>query len=636
MTGTTFKIDRALRRAVRATIAESPQLTLDYQREKRARRLSIWEIFYYSLAVGIGGPLVFVMIPLVLIACVEDGRGADGVLAAAAVVSTAASLACAQLLVMRLRSGKAISVLSHLPARDSQIAGQIRLEPAAWSIVVLYFSVFAYGYLAWKNQFGPGGWSLVAGLAVGQWLTSLATGAILGVFLPRFPFGMTILVAAVVGVIYAQAGAPHIADVLFAQYFVLPAGWMNAVLGLAFLKNIQGAWCGAAVGTACIAGLFVAMRHLALSYTIREVHFPPDTEATATLAPPFHEARPGTGIRGFFRSSREAMAAVDEAQLTPEQAERQILTGAFLEPTVWSRFQWQERIVDRLLTDRERAILELLAANRPRWSESWWTLAFGGAILTLISGVLVAPVGKLTLVYFAAVCGSFLLFGGGRWRGFRTQDCAGALIPYFAVLPIGFDEISRLLLKVGLVRAACVFVLVLLFAVCGFRGQIVDPLVAVIVCAAFASLLVILQGWIIIFYLSLGMRFPDVRLRTLAWHAAPIVLIVVSTFIGFPMLVAGFALPAGAGVSFAAAGLLVLALCSWGGWQLLRTMYLRGLVDLVRNKRSSWEEFLQRYDMAEQRRCRTEKLRRKYGWFWWLRRPYEMSRAAGHADDEPA
>jgi hypothetical protein len=176
------------------------------------------------------------------------------------------------------------------------------------------------------------------------------------------------------------------------------------------------------------------------------------------------------------------------------------------------------------------------------------------------------------------------------------------------------------MLKVGVVRSVTLFVLVALLAACGFAAQNVNLPVAILSLAVYAGLLLVAQGWVTCFYLSLGMRFPDLHLATFGWHVAPMLLIVGSLFIGMPLLLVGIMQQMPGEEILLVCGMLVLAGSSWANWRLLRTMYHRGMIDLVRNSRSSEEEMLQVYDYAELRRLRAEELRRRYGWFWWLRR----------------
>jgi hypothetical protein len=563
----------------------------------------------------------FIAIPLTLIVGVNAQWGADGVLAAVAVLSTGASLGGAQLLVSRLRKAKSISVLSHLPTSDAEIARQVWREPAMWSLIVLYLSLLAFGYLAWKNAFGIGGWSLAVVLATMQWLTCLATGTILAVFLPRFPFQATYIPGIFAVLIYCHLGAPRFADVILGLYVLLPAGWVNAVLGLAFLQQVALAWWAAVAATAWIAGTVFALRRLARQYVICDIAFPPDSEACATLAPPF-DLRESLVVRlsGMLFPRLANVCEDDEFQLSDAEAERRIRAGLFLEPAAWPRTKWIEGAVDSWLTDRERAILELLTANRPRWSFWWWILAFSGMGIAFLqlAGILPQAGFGIMECYFVA-CLSLLYLWTGPWPGFRTKECAGAFLPYFAVLPIGFDEISHVMLKVGLVRSVTLFGLVVLLAACGFPPQNVNLPVSILSLVLYASLLLVVHGWIISFYLSLGMRFPDLRLKTLGWHVAPMLLIVVSLFIGLPLIIVGVIQRVPGAESLFVCGILTLAGSSWANWRLLRTMYHRGMIDLVRNSRSSEEEMLQVHDIAELRRLRYEELRRRYGWFWRLR-----------------
>ncbi len=562
---TAFRFEPALRRAVRAAIAESPSLTVDYRRAKRARRPSLWKIFYNSAAVILAGPMMAVGIPLVVIVGIEQHAGADGLFAFGAALSTAISLAGAQFFVSRLRQSKPISVLSHLPVADAGIAHHIWREIAAGSLVVLYPVLLAFGYLAWKNGFGFGGWSLAALLAVIHWLTCLATGTNLAIFQPRFPFKEACGLVAVAGLLYFHAGAPNLVDVTLALYLLVPAGWVNALLGLAFLQQAAQAWWTAAAAILWIALAFLALRRLTQRYVIEELSFPPDAEASASLAPPFSRgmsriARLWEFLCPWWANNR----AEEEWELSDAEAERQVRTGSFLQPVLRPRSHVIERVVDRWLSDRERIVLEVLTGNRSRWSEWWWMSAFGGATVSVMqaAGAMLAPF-NMGLASLMVGYVSLLYFWSGPWPGLRTKECAGAFVAWFSVQPVGFDEISTVMLKVGLVRCLFVFLLVLSLAACGVGPPVFNPQLAVLIAVGYAILLVVLQGWVISFHLSIGMRLPDLRLRTLGWHVLPVVFIVGSLFIGLPLVFVGVAQRVPSAELFFAGGIIVLAICSW-------------------------------------------------------------------------
>ncbi len=621
MTATDFQIEPALRRAFRAAVAASPPARQAWKRAMRARRMSIWKILYYILIVTIVGPLALIAVPLIIMMGIEAHTGADGLLAAVTLLSTVLSIGGAHFFIVRLRKSRPISVLAHLPAADADIPRHVWREPAAWSFCTLYLAALACGYLAWKNQFGLGGWCLAGAVAVAQWLTCLATGTLLAVLVPRFPFQLVYTVLAYTGIIYCEAGAPHFADVITAQYLLFPAGWVNALLGQAFMNQVTGAWWAAIPAIAWIASLAIAQRRLAQVYVIEELQIRPDDEPLPVLSSPF-AARPNffAGFWGYIFPWLAKVPEVDAAELSLGEAERRIRTSAFLQATTWPRPMWMERVVDHWLTDRERAILELLTANRPRWSRTWWMLAFAAAILGIMQafGNFPGP-GNLLMVGVAVAYASVFAVVAGPWPGFRTRDCAGAFIPYFAIQPVNFDEISHVMLKVGIVRSLCLVLLVGGIVVCDSGANNIDPPLAIFLVAGYAGLLLVLQGWVIGFYLSLGMRYPDLRWRTLPWNVLPVLLATASLLVGFPCLVVGFLQPAPGMEFLSLAGFALLVLCSWGAWRSVRAMYHRGLVDLVRNERSSEEQLFHLYDAAELRRRLAEDLRQKYGWLWWLR-----------------
>src|SRR5258708_34125591 len=101
----------------------------------------------------------------------------------------------------------------------------------------------------------------------------------------------------------------------------------------------------------------------------------------------------------------------------------------------------------------------------------------------------------------------------GRWFGFLGNAVGGACIARYAMLPAGFDEISRLMVKVVAVRAL-VLAPVLIAATIGPATLFdIEWLALFVGIVGGLCLVVVSQGWFIGVHFAETMRPPSLRLR---------------------------------------------------------------------------------------------------------------------------
>jgi hypothetical protein len=167
--------------------------------------------------------------------------------------------------------------------------------------------------------------------------------------------------------------------------------------------------------------------------------------------------------------STQANTAINPGQTTPapgptELAERAEAGQALPTPT-FSPAGFIERFLLRRLNERERLVVTFLW-RQPNWTRQWkWSGAFLAAIF---ASTLLIPNGHVNPILFAIVAlafgqGSLPLAGGGI--GFGGWPCGGNLFAaQFAFVPIGFEEMFRVTMKINCVRLLVAAPLWILFS----------------------------------------------------------------------------------------------------------------------------------------------------------------------------
>jgi hypothetical protein len=140
---------------------------------------------------------------------------------------------------------------------------------------------------------------------------------------------------------------------------------------------------------------------------------------------------------------------------TQEQAAGVVYRRAFLEDLNWQKAGLLERLIPRLLNRQDRLVLEFLVAANPRWTAGLRNLSI--LIVLGTAACLFFPVLQSGAMGFIAVFAVLFVLANlfGKWRGFATAQGAGRQSPFYAVYPIGFGQLARIVVTVNLIRYCC-------------------------------------------------------------------------------------------------------------------------------------------------------------------------------------
>lgn len=245
---------------------------------------------------------------------------------------------------------------------------------------------------------------------------------------------------------------------------------------------------------------------------------------------------------------------------------------------------WLDRQIARWLTRRELALLEFGAAGLPNWTAA----AKHGTVLLTIGLGLLWLVRKLdptevpgAMAYFA---GGLIMFLGlikglpvttPFTRAFRPMAIYGILIPFFASFPVASNELLRVALKSGILRAAVFAPVLLVAGACLGLNFGLDPCWSACAGLKCAILSVLAIPWIH----AIGLASYSTTAGRFKLRAVFTLLTLVFGFLG---LAAGGLVGLFARVSWNWLGLVLAGIASFGSAQLFMRMYARPWFDLTR------------------------------------------------------
>lgn len=264
--------------------------------------------------------------------------------------------------------------------------------------------------------------------------------------------------------------------------------------------------------------------------------------------------------------------AVGKVSLEPSRA---IAAEDVLRSATWEGRGWIEATVARFFTQRDRLVSEFLLAGRmgawsTRWRKAGWVTA-AGVLITLF-----APLPPW-FFFVPAVIAGFLAAPilGGAWLGFRGAAVYGLAMPVYALMPVSYGEISRVMFKANIVRVLAWVPLALVYAVAlGIRLE-GNAWNGFFIGAEMVVLVLVLQPLIVAGHFSAGTNDT----KQLNRHT------ILLCFVGLPLLilllVGMFGLFVPDSFAWRFLSLLGISVCSLSAWAGYKRLFNRGRVDLL-------------------------------------------------------
>lgn len=402
-----------------------------------------WEKLTQQVYLPVWAGRVALCLFLVMI-CSSMGMGRmnlDYLVAAILVWTVLSMMWGAGQLAVALRSSRRLLVLGQLPIPDDEIFGQQWKAYARSSMgSVLEFGLL-YGFLT--SQLAAG---LVLGMA--QWMVTLSVSICLMayfwnsrvmrffLFAPDFrTLGGWRRILPRVALSLVLIGGIRFGWRHFTQYSL-------AVPGLGFVYDTMGLggqsslvvklWVSVWLGAVLLV-MPLAFRRLKAAYRLPEGLLSGEREVGETEAARRREVS-------------------DEAEDPCAEIKARIRSGDFLEEADWRKTGWLEGMLARVLTPREKAIADFMFAGAPGWTRIAKRLVLVGAgcvAVFLVAPRFVSHVGVMVPFIFVA------LFGRNRemnWPGMGMRVVGGSSIQMSSIYPVGFWQITRLSLKLALIR----------------------------------------------------------------------------------------------------------------------------------------------------------------------------------------
>ncbi len=615
-----------------AALRAAPDLSAEYDRVLAGRRDSRRSRILIKFGIAMLGVFGLVAPTAPLYGLIHTGtyasRGADLILVAVSIFQTTVACVCAAHIHTRLRMSTWLTVMSALPVPDRMNTRRAWLVIVGFLTLALHPGLWAFGFVAYAEGLGPIGCCCALGLAAVQWVAAVAIGTFLAAHPRFFPLGVSGPVLFLFGIVYYFCRAPGLPAVAPVVYLFTPAGWISGIFKWACLEGADWAWWLLLPTGLTIAAGPPALRKLLREYKIREFTFRPGLPAIAESnwwndhIPNIRFGFLRRYVRGYVRRLQASqLQQFSRVPATPIRRSIAIALDRIRQnpsrvTARESHVGYLDRYQRRWLTRREIDVWDFMTADSSMWSRVYPKVLITNLVALAVTLILPAElfrhdpgglgVGLYVLVVpFSSLAG--LLLGGGRWFGFGAPQFGGVCVPRFALLPIGFAEVSRIMVKVACARAILLLPLGLIIAstfCVAINGDWPGSLIAGVVAV---GLYLVCQGLVIAARFADAMGHPITSRSKWYWQIARFstssVSAIASPFVGFIVLgstigiLHDFELISDAVLPYIGAFLALLVLVwPWVAWLSVRAMYRRGIVDLARTSQSIGQQALRDFE----------------------------------------
>jgi len=451
-------LEKAIRSLARDELRSSPALLGEFNRRRRGRLVDR----FATMAVWSCGIGVFVFALLVASFAPKESpfpgeqNGAEWLLVAVALVGSGYSLFAAG------GSGTdpgtltslALHAALHYPVRDRELMAR---SARFWAVGVFVFTAAGVWFVSSEciTSNRPLAWGYQAAVGTSLLQTALATALFL--YLNGLPeehplrgalglLGFLVFAAGTVMVIVAARRGDMPDWLTCATFLFCPLGWAHGVLYWGVIRGQPAAYLLLAPAVATLGVLVLWIRREDRS---DDVFFEPDVLAKMALgsADDGPKRRRQTVV-GLAQQPCDRMPAARATRRrkrgSTEAIERGLLEGG------WLRGEWVpagpvDQIALVVLTPRERLLVECLHRGRSVLTWQWVVML----VLLVLGGhsYLFGPPGEGSARSIPAAI--------SLWWGVVALLSLPAMSGYHVLFPVGFHEVSRTILKVGLMKCLC-------------------------------------------------------------------------------------------------------------------------------------------------------------------------------------
>jgi hypothetical protein len=547
-------LERQVRKIVRSEMRGDKTLWSDYNRRRRGWfRRQIERGYKY---------LLYVFIPFPLILAAVNGRGIRNLLVAMAFYTTATTLLRGLTFQKNALTGDERAIFLLLPVSDEDYLKRKWIQ-FAWSWAITFvILVIGYSGAAFASDFVLDRLGPVLLIALLQVLCGVSLSFLFLAFFPELKVVLSAvpLFAAAFACIWLSGS---VIEFLWSAILLLPAGWLShAFIALNTHSFKTGIPLVIASTTLCLPiPIAVRIAKIRMSAALRKQ----TADETELVLGNLEENADEDGERPDLAPTATAPQFVSRADLD--------------ERPHWESCGWIERIVGLWLNQREKLVAEfMLAQDVNQWTKRWRTATMLSAVGIAMTVLFPLPAWIPFLPMLAAAIWGAPVFGG-IWPGFQGAPTFGGVIPTFAVFPLAFEEVSRVLFKANLVRLLVWAPLAIAYVVALTAKSELGPGQGFMIGVELVLFAVAIQPLMVAFKFSSGTNDTrQINLHTIALVCVAMVLTMV-------FVVATATFFAANALYIKLLGLLAALMTSCAAWLFYKLLFNRGRIDLLSRPR---------------------------------------------------
>lgn len=552
-------IVKRIRAAARLRLRATKPLWKDYKRMRR----SAWRHRLQKLSA------VFLFYPAAAIFLSVQRRGWELPLVLLTLYSTATSLTRATSLSKSLYRSGDLAFFMHVPVSDREFFDFEWKKFLRSAMLFTFYAFLALGYVSVIAISGPLRWPAALAATLLQTLVVVTLVVLIELLFPSAPqarFGIVFYLLTFTSFFLPTLWIAALKSLLVP----LPTAWVPYMFEQGLLQHDAKSLYLLFPVVALVASLPLGLKRFRDSYPRAGIVYP----LAATFVP-----------EEVYSETSVDWAAVGSAPVSKPSPELSNLAPVVLPKLNWQNYGWIERVVGRWISPSQHATADFLVGGILGAWTGRWKLALkiaGGGILAL----LVLRELPIWLAVLAGGVASLLALPivGGDWQGMQMRSAAGIhVIPMYALFPLSYRDVSRVIAKVNLIRFAAWAPFFLIYAsALGWRLG-----------SATAGATLGLQIFIIVLSLQplmIAGRFSygttdTKRLNTHSVAAIAVMVVLALAYLGcctILFVAVGWGHDE-AGSDLVAVGAVVgLFLCSGAAWSLYRLLFERGRIDLIR------------------------------------------------------